>query len=47
MKKILPILLEHYKKLVPAQHMGTVGEHVPVPSLIVLEIEEMLNVPIK
>lgn len=47
MRKILPILLEYYKQLIPAQHMGTVGEHVPVPNLICLEIEEMLNDPTK
>ena len=41
--KILPEFLNFYKPLIPAQHMGTVGEDVPVPSLIVLEIEEILN----
>ena len=41
--KILPQFLDYYQPLIPAQHMGTVGEDVPVPSLIVEEIKEILK----
>ncbi len=44
LKKIMPNLLAHYEKLVPAQHMGTVGPEVPVPSEIVKEIKHWMEV---
>ncbi len=45
MQKILPTLLKYYEPMVAAQHMGTVGEpeRVPVPSMIVAEIKELID----
>ncbi len=45
LQKVLPKLLAYYEPLVAAQHMGTIGnpEKVPVPSLIVAEIKEIMR----
>lgn len=43
MRKILPRLLEYYEPMIAAQHMGTIGEDVPVPSGVVFEIREIME----
>ncbi len=42
LQKIIPMLLAYYEPLIPAQHMGTVGDDVPVPSEIVRELKEIV-----
>ena len=35
--------LKHYERLIPAQHMGTVGDTVPTPSEMFRELTEILE----
>lgn len=43
MRKIIPRLLAYYEPMIEAQHMGTVGASVAIPSTIVRELKELME----